>query len=493
MDSEKLQKISITREQIREVYDQGPEAVEKLVFSLVDTVNYLIDIVVEQNARIEAQDQRIKKLEDQISKNSRNSSKPPSSDSPYKNKPQKKSKSGKAKKRPGTTRNQVSNPDETVLHKVQICQHCHRDISDVPTIDIEKRQVTDIPPVRAQTTEHQGEIVECPHCHGITKATFPVGVTHKVQYGPGIQAMAVYLRNYQLLPLERTIFLFKDLFKVSLSEGSLVNMTTRCGNRLKGFMEMVKAKLLASDLIHNDETGINIAGKLHWLHTAGNKEFTYLFPHPKRGSDAFDEMGILPSFKGVCVHDFWKSYEGYNCSHAYCNAHILRELTFAYENKEQQWASKMISLLLNIKKKVDKSEKNCLEESDIKSNSKKYERIIKQAYRENPPPMKTGKRGRPKKGKIYCLIERLDLYRDDILRFMKEENVPFDNNLAERDLRMVKVRQKISGTFRNLERIKDYCRIRSYISTVQKQGKDVFNAISEIFTTTAFKENYSLS
>lgn len=476
MEPGKLQKISITRKQIRAVYDQGPEAVEDLVLSLVDSINQLIDIS-------EKQEKRIKKLEDQINKNSRNSSKPPSSDSPYKNKEKKKKKqsSGVKKKRKGTTLKQVEDPDVLVKCEVDFCEHCQSDLSAVKIQALDKRQVTDLPPIKAYTTEYQGEVKECPHCHKITRAIFPPGVTHKIQYGSGIQAVAVYLRNYQLIPLERTIELFRDLFNISLSEGTIVNMTTRCADNLSGFMEMVKQKLITAKIMHNDETGINIRGILHWLHTAGNKDYTYLFPHKKRGTIAFDEIGILPEFKGVSVHDFWKPYERYNCSHAYCNAHLIRELTFTHENLKQKWASKMISIIFDIKEKVDLSEEHLLKEDLISEFIRKYDKIIKQGYKANPALKKTGKRGRPKKGKALCLIERMDSHREEILRFMKEKDVPFDNNLAERDLRMVKVRQKISGTFRNIDRVEDYCRIRSYISTIKKQKKDVFTALVDSF------------
>ena len=476
MEPGRLQKISITRKQIRAVYDQGPEAVEDLVLSLVESINQLIDIS-------EQQEKRIKKLEAQINKNSRNSSKPPSSDSPFKNKDKKKKKqsSGVKKKRKGTTLKQVEDPDEVVKYKVDFCEHCQSDLSAVNIQTLDKRQVTDLPPIKAYTIEYQGEVKECPHCHKITKAVFPEGVTHKVQYGSGIQAAAVYLRNYQLIPLKRTIELFQDLFNIHLSEGTIVNMTTRCADNLSGFMEIVKQKLITAKIMHNDETGINIRGILHWLHTAGNKDYTYLFPHKRRGRIAFDKIGILPDFTGVSVHDFWKPYEKYNCSHAYCNAHLIRELTFAHENLKQKWASKMISLILDIKEKVDLSEEHFLKEDLISEFIRKYDKIIKQGYKANPPPNKTGKRGRPKKGKALCLIERMDNHREEILRFMKEKDVPFDNNLAERDLRMIKVRQKISGTFRNINRVEDYCRIRSYISTTKKQKKDVFTALVDSF------------
>ncbi len=479
MGFEKLQKISISREEIRKVYDQGPEAVETLVLSLVDTINMLID-------RVDAQDERIKKLEDQINKNSRNSSKPPSTDSPYRNKLKNNKKSqGRNKKRVGTSLAQVPNPDEIVHCDVTLCEHCQESLSDIPALNIEKRQVTDIPLIKAFITEYQAEIKHCPHCHQITKASFPQGVTHVAQYGPNIQAMAVYLRNYQLLPLERTTRLFTDLFGISLSEGFLVNMSTRCANLLSGFMENLKSKLIGEPVIHNDETGVNINGTLHWIHSAGNSEYTFLFPHEKRGSDASDEMGILPHFKGVSVHDFWKPYEKYDCEHAYCNAHILRELIFVSENHQQAWAADMFDLLLEIKNQVDRTLTHHLAEDQASSFLGKYNQIIRQGYTANPLPERTGKRGRPKKGKVLALIYRLDHYQQDILRFMNEGNIPFTNNLAERDLRMIKVRQKISGTFKNIERASDFCTIRSYISTAQKQGKGILEALDNVFNPSA--------
>ena len=473
MEYEKLQKIHITRTQIRSIYDQGPEAVEDLVLGLVDSINKLTDIVNDQN-------KRITKLEDQISKNSRNSSKPSSTDSPYKNK-KKTPKSNKPKTRKGTTLQQVSNPDKVVSSKVTECDHCQNDLSNILCTSLDKRQVTDIPPIQATITEYQGEITVCPFCNKVTKAKFPEGVTHKAQYGKNIQAMAVYLRNYQLIPLNRTTQLFKDLFQVSISEGSLVNMTKRCADGLSGFMETVKEKLQQADVIHNDETGVNIVGKLHWIHTAGNKGLTYLMPHKKRGSEAIDEMGILPEFNGVSVHDFWKPYEKYNCSHAYCNAHLLRELIFVVERKSQKWASEMIDLLLKIKKKVDASKESCLSPNEIEYYEKEYRKLVQDGYDKNPLPERKWTRGRRKKGKVRCLVERFDNYKKDILRFMIDNNTPFDNNLGERDLRMVKVREKISGTFRNIDTAQDYCKIRSYISTIKKQKKDVFSSLTESF------------
>lgn len=476
MDPEKLQKISISPEQIRQVYDQGPDAVINLVLPLVESINWLIDVVNDQ-------DKRIKVLENQLNTNSRNSSKPPSSDSAYSKQKNRKKRKGKSKSnnRKGTTLRQILNPDELETCEVTSCQHCRYDLSDVPVRGLDKRQVFEIPPIFVHVTEYQGEIKKCPHCGEISKAAFPDGVTHKAQYGPRVQSLAVYLRDFQLLPTQRTIGLFKDIFGLTISEGTLVNITHRGSKLLVDFMERIKSKLQKSRLVHFDETGINVAGKLKWLHTAGNKLYTYLYPHQKRGHDAFDEIGILPIFKGVAVHDFWRSYQRYDCNHSYCNAHLIRELIFAEENLGQQWAKSMLDLLLDIKTEVDKSPNDSIEEKPLLAFEKQYEQIIQQGYAANPPPEKTGKRGRPAKGKALCLVERMDLFREDILRFANESGVPFENNLAERDLRMSKVRQKISGTFRNLESLMDYCRIRSYIATAQKQKINVFTALSDLF------------
>jgi len=484
MDIKDLKPVTITREQIREVYNQGPEAVEKLVFSLVDTINQLIGIVQEQGLKIEAQDKRIKKLENQLNQNSRNSNKPPSTDSSFKNKNDSKD-SGKKKrnKRKGTTAKFDPNPDERIHHAVFKCEHCQTDLTNVPTEQIERRQIVDIPPILSSIIEHTAETKTCPACGAKNKAAFPDTVSSRFQYSDKIQAMAVYLKDYQLVPVQRVKDLFNDLFNLKISEGTLVNMTSRCSASLSGFIDLLKDILPEESILHCDETGINIAGKLNWIHTVGNKNYTFLHPHPKRGSDAIDQMGVLPKFKGCCVHDFWKPYEKIECHHSYCNAHLLRELIAAGDEWHQRWATDMIRLLLRIKEHVDDSSSGRVNNRKAAAFKKKYRNIIRNGYISNPPPVNILQRAKPKKGKILCLVERMDKYRNDILRFMIEPEVPFTNNLAERDVRMMKVRQKVSGTFRNIERAEDFCRIRSYISTLKKQNKDIFKHLCAVFDT----------
>jgi len=263
-----------------------------------------------------------------------------------------------------------------------------------------------------------------------------------------------------------------------------VNTTKRCAGALYEYQEWMLEKLIYSEVVNFDETGINIGGKLHWLHNASTPLLTSYFVHKKRGSEAFNDMGILPLFKGKAVHDHWSAYLKYDCDHTLCNAHHLRELTFVYEHHNQLWAKKMIDFLNEVKIRVEIAEKqgNLIELSLAKKYEKKYRRILKEGFNINPPPNTEGikKRGRKAKGKILCLLERLKKYQKETLAFMYDLNVPFDNNLAERDIRMIKVQQKISGLFRSFGGAEEFSLIRSFISTVKKQKLNVLDTISNI-------------
>jgi len=481
MDVNDLKPIIITQEQIRESYEQGVETIEELVFSLLATTNQLIGITQEQNLKIETLEKRNKNFENLVSQNSRNSHKPPSTDSPFQNKSKSRRSTKKTEnKRKGITARLAPNPDEKICHTVSQCSYCHTDLSNIPVNKIERRQIVDIPPVLPKITEHDVETKVCPGCGRTNKGEFPLAIRSRFQYSTRIQAMAVYLKDYQLVPVKRVKELFHDLFSLNLSEGTLINMATRCSSSLETFVDQLKNKLPEESILHCDETGINIAGKLNWIHTVGNDQYTFLHPHSKRGTDAINQMAVLTKFEGVCVHDFWKPYEKILCKHSYCNAHILRELIAAADQWHQHWAKDMIRLLLRIKKDVDDSPGNFLNSYETVAFRKEYKDILCKGYVLNPQPENIQERAKPKKGKILCLIERMDKYDNDILRFMTESEVPFDNNLAERDLRMLKVRQKISGTFRNMDRAEDFCRIRSYISTLKKQEKDIFKQLCAV-------------
>jgi transposase len=473
------------REEILTIYEAGPEAV--------------INLINQLTARTAELEESVKLLNEQLNKNSHNSSKPPSTDAYATIKPKPKSrriKSGKKvggqKGHPGTTLRMVDNPDETVIHKVNECSHCHTSLEDEEAKDYERRQTFDIPPVRLHSTEHRAEIKSCPKCGHINTADFPKDVTQPVQYGSRLRASAVYLHDYQLIPYDRSCELLSDVYGCEISPATLIKAENECFEGLEEFETVIKDALLQSPVIHCDETGVKIIGIRNWLHVICTANMTYYFAHPKRGSEAMDDMGILPNYDGVIVHDFWKAYYKYLCDHGLCDTHLLRELTNISENYEQEWSVQMAVLLLVIKDCVDETREtsDSLTPEQIKDFETMYDYITKMGLEENPPPLdldtKPKKRGRKKQTKPKNLLDRFVGYRDDILRFMYDFEVPFDNNQAERDLRMMKVQQKISGTFRSVQGACSFCRIRGYISTVKKNKLSVIDAIGAVFNEKPF-------
>ena len=474
----------MTPEEALAIYHAGPEAVVKVLLTFY--------------AEIVSLRERVKALEDQIAKNSRNSSKPPSSDGFNKPAPRSLRKRGNRKPggqfgHSGQTLKKVENPDHTIVHPVEQCQNCNLSIADQPASGCEKRQVFDIPPPpKIEVTEHQAEIKECLYCGHINKAEFPEHVKAPVQYGSRLKALAVYLMDYQLLPYKRTREFFCDIFSQEISEGTLVNISNACFNFLDDPTEQIRQQLITSPVVNFDETGTSLNGEGHWLHVAGTEALTYYQIHKKRGSEAMDDIGILPHFKGRAIHDFMSSYLAYDCQHGFCNAHLLRELIFLHEQQQQRWAKKMIDCLMGIKEAVDRSPPNimCLSDTQAREFEELYSEIIDEGYAENPMPKRKlttkRKRGRPKKPKAINLLDRFRDYKKEILAFMYDFTVPFDNNLAERDLRMMKTQQKISGTFRSKNGADAFCRIRSYISTVRKNSENVIESIHNAFTGRPF-------
>lgn len=443
---------------------------------------------LEVNAGLEA---RVKELEGHIAKNSQNSSKPPSSDGFQKPKPQSlrrksKRKRGGQKGHVGRTLRQSTDPEHVVVHSVKRCVSCHQDLSGESTTATEKRQVFDIPsPAPMNATEHRAEVKRCPHCAHLNKASFPEGVLAPVQYGPRIKSIAVYVRDYQLLPSQRTCELLKDLFRCDISEGTLANIVNAVSTRLKEPVAKIATAITAAEVAHFDETGCRVEGALQWLHVASTDTLTYYDIHPKRGTAAIDAIGILPSFKGRAIHDHWTPYLTYGCQHGLCNVHHLRELIFIHEQYRQPWAQDMIDCLLDMKTAVEKARghANALPVQQVAAFLDRYQNILDCGTVQNPlPTARPGKkkRGRPKKSKPRNLIERLDTYRAEVLAFMVDFTVPFDNNLSERDIRMTKVQQKISGTFRSTQGAQSFCRIRSYISTARKHTTPAIDAIYSV-------------
>jgi transposase len=488
MGGERKTPDKLSREQIVTLYKAGPEAVVSLVQYLQDTVGVLQDNIQILQQNLEQVHQRLRAVEEQLKKNSRNSHKPPSSDGlkkiPKVRKPSGK-KPGGQKGHKGTTLQMVENPDIIEVHKVERCGRCGQSLKGKKVLGYDRRQVFDLPPIKVEVTEHQAEIKECGRCGTLTTAEFPEEVRHKIQYGSRLKATAAYIKGYGLLSYERAAELFEDLFGVPLSGGTLVNIDRDIGERLEEVNERIKEQILDSPIVHFDETGMRIEGKLHWLHVAGTEEATYYMPHPKRGSQAIDAIGILPSFEGIAVHDGWSSYFNYGCDHALCNAHHLRELTFVHEQEGQRWAKQMIEFLLEVKEKKEKSTGQRFSARRIQEFEQRYRDIVAMGMAANPPPpVEEGKkkRGRKKKSKAANLLDRLRQHEKAVLAFMYDFSVPFHNNLGERDIRMMKVQQKISGTFRSFEGALSFCRIRSYISTVKKQGLNVMSSLQDIFS-----------
>ena len=419
-------------------------------------------------------------LANRLNLNSTNSSKPPSSDPNREKQPKSKTgkKAGGQKGHAGTTLKKIDNPDKVEVIKV--------DRSKLPPgkylqVGFESRQVFDIDISRV-VTEYRVQILKDDKGTRFV-APFPKGVTKAVQYGTGLKAHSVYMSQFQLVPYNRIQDYFADQLHIPLSEGSIFNFNKEAFRLLAVFETQVKNELTASDFAHADETGINIGGKGHWLHCVSNDYWTHYCPHKKRGTDAMNDIGILPGFKGVLCHDHWKPYYKIECTHALCNAHHLRELTRAWEQDGQQWARKLKNLLETINCKVTDAG-GALDAQVSQKYRLKYRTLIKQGEIECPEPTRTkknGKRGRIKRSKARNLLERLRDYEQDALRFMDNEQVPFSNNLGENDIRMTKVQQKISGCFRSMDGAKIFCRVRSYLSTCRKQGVKLSHALDLLF------------
>lgn len=462
----------ITDEELNVIYSSGREATVSFMKFLVERINLLEDEVC-----------KIKQL---ISKDSHNSSKPPSTDLPGKKvKPKNlREKSGKKpggqKGHKGSRLKRVQKPDkqEHIRPEGECC--CGKSLSEATITDHIIRQVFGITLPKRFVTEFVGEVVAC-DCGRIHAPVFPAGVTKEVQYDASVKSLVVYLKHHGFISYERIQDFFADVCDMDISQGSLVNFTRECAENLQEPVELIKEKLLAAYLLHCDETGFRIKGARYWLHTTCTGELTYLYPHKRRGKVAMDEIGILPRFTGRVVHDHLKSYYRYqHLIHVLCNAHHLRELIFFEENGEK-WASKLIKCLLEAKEDIE--QKGRLPAKRVDYYRTRFRRIVFTGLKQNPENKKaTGKRGRPKQSPQYNFLIRMKEKIDDVLRFITDSFVPFDNNQGERDLRMAKIQQKISGCFRSWQGAKDFCVIRSYLSSIRKNGHSVFKALVSVWS-----------
>lgn len=449
--------------------------------------------VAKLNITVEQLTKTVKKLNERLNKNSKNSSKPPSSDGYSKPSP-KSLRESTGKKKGGQDGHQgsylkvMAKPDHVEKYMPRQCQGCpYHDDCKSHACAGETRHVVDIN-VDVNITAHEALVVNCPMRNMEFKGTFPKEVSAPVQYGDNLSALVVALNTVGALSISRTNEILSGVFNIPIATGTISTMVTRCANIVSPTVNKIGKILVDAYLMHCDETGTRVDGKTKWVHVACNKFFTYLFIHNKRGKIAINENGLLSSFHGIAVHDCWSSYwscDG-NFEHAVCCAHLLRELNGVIENHpEQEWAKRFIDLLLEMKKTADKATSEGKPEvSPYKRRkfTKQYEGILQMAYMENPlPEVPPNKRGRRKKGKVRALIERLDLHRDEVCRFVDNLNVPFDNNQAERDIRMVKTKTKVSGCFRSDEGATAYLKIMSYIGTAKKHGINAFRAIAAAF------------
>jgi len=479
---------SSLREAALQAYAAGPEAVVTLVARVVAGFEEQLERVVSRVGTLEAENaalrSEVQALRGRLAQDSHTSSKPPSSDGPGTAKRVPKSRRGTSGRRPGgqpghpgASLTLVEQPDEVVVHPPSVCAGCGQGVGDAPVLRTERRQVIDLPVVRAQVVEHRAETRGCPGCGQATTAPFPAEVPAPVQYGPGVATLAVYLHQEQLLPVERTGRVLGEVFDCPISNGTLERMVA-------DVVAAIKQAVIAAAILHVDETGLSLSGKTAWLHVASTDRLTWYATHQKRGREALDARGVLPAARGRVVHDGrWAYWHYEQCDHALGNAHHLRELTFVEEHLNQAWAGQLKTLLLEIKEAVDRARADGVPTrppAAQQSWSGRYTDLVAEGLRLTPPsPPTGGKQGRPKRRPAGNLALRLSSHQAETLAFMTDWRVPCDHNQAERDLRMMKVRQKISGCFRSLLAADRFCTIRSYVSTLRKQGFPILASLAD--------------
>jgi transposase len=457
------------------------------------------DLVIEKHrleSLIEELSMQVHDLLGRLAKDSSNSSKPPSTDGYAKKKRSLRQKSGKKPGgqagHPGCTRSLVENPDAIVVLPPQQCEQCQTNLQGLATGNSERRQLVELPEIKAKVIEYQALEVCCPNCLHVTRGTFPDEVRAAVQFGPMVKGIALYLLYGQFLPYARTAELLTDLCGCPLSAGTLETFVAEGADRLVEMEEMIKQALRQADVQGNDETGIRVQGILHWLHVARTDRLTHYAVHRKRGKEATDAIGILPQFHGIMEHDSYNSYPQYTqCEHGLCNAHPLRELHFFFEHEKQEWAGQLKEHLLTCHKTVEEARargETCLSAEVISHLTSTYHQLIEIGLAAQPPPASPApkKRGRVKQTKAKNLLDRLQRNAASFLLFMSDFRVPFTNNGSEQDLRMMKVQQKISGTFRSQTGPVAFCRIRSYFSTLAKQGYRLCLVARQIFAGVPF-------
>lgn len=459
--------------QFLDIYNQGPEAVYRLIQTYEKRIESL-------EGQLQMITNRISTLEFQSKKNSTNSHKPPSSDGLRK--PKTKSLREKADRKTGGqtghkghTLHHVSQPDHVIRYPVTTCDCCGESLGKELIVGVEARQVFEIPPIQFEVTQHETEIKKCAGCGTKTESEFPEDVQHHVQYGANVKSMILYMMQYQLIPFARTKEFFQDFFDLSISEGTLWNINEKFSAYLTDTFEpQARNQIIQSPVVHFDETGVRSEGKTQWLHTLSTNQVTLQYVHEKRGTEAMNEIDLLPKFKGIAVHDCLASYFVYEkCEHAVCNAHLLRDLKAVYEQTNQTWTQDMMEILL-----LAKQQRECQEEPlnpmVVAWMDDTYLDIVEKGYEQNATMANHD---------AEKLLNRLSKRQDSVLLFVENSDVPFDNNLAERDLRMTKVKQKVSGTFRSKTGAQNFAMARSFLGTLKKQKRNLFESIKQVMKT----------
>lgn len=514
--------------QIYQAYLSGPHALFKLFEEAFgrhalygppdpDQQQRTIDVLSDEIGQLKAQNERLQaevsdlrghnfqlqrrnaELEALATRDSHNSSRPPSTDPAWAKRT--KSLRRPSGKRPGgqvghrgQTLRLSAHPDRVVEHRPRECRSCHAQLAAAEVVRQRRQQVVEVVPARLKVTEHRLAVLRCRACGKTTQGEFAGAVRSGVQYGPGVKARVLYLQQYQLLPYQRTREVMRDLFGCHLSTGTVANIARECAAELVETELRIKQRLRRSPVIHADETGLRVAQQGHYVHVASTDRLTHYASDARRGRAAMDEVGILPRYRGTLVRDGWWSYDYYtDCRHALCGAHLLRELIFFAElnDEQRQWAAPLKELLLKIKGAVEGAReaggKQLTAEAQAEL-SQRYDELVRQGLVLNPPPAARAAptamapAGKEEGGgcqqQAHNLLRRMERRKAEVLRFMTDFTVPFENNQAERDLRMVKLQQKVSGCFRSEEGARQFCRIRGYISTMRKQGRGVLEALA---------------
>src|SRR6266566_4468703 len=457
-----------------------------------ETIQQQQELLAEQNAVIQQHgeqmsslSEQMKALRDRLAKDSHNSHLPPSSDRFVRKakslRQSSEKKSGGQPGHPGSSLPFSSAPDEIIELQVEECEVCQHNLHAVAACGRERRQVVDLPLPRVLVREYRAEQKQCPHCQQITRAAFPAGVQAPIQYGPNVGAAAVYLVEQQLLPLARTSEVMSDLLGVQMSEGNVCDLITQCARQLVTVEQQIKEALKEAAIIHQDETGLNVAGKRHWMHVTCTPTLTHYHVDASRGQTALEAIGILPQFTGISVHDGWGSYFLYDCEHAVCIVHLLRDLVFLAEEQGAMWAADLKELLLDMKQATQQAReqgKRWLDPLEVVAWEARFLDLLDEGDRLHPPAVAPpGRGGRCKQSAARNLLNRLRKQQPAVFAFLEDLRVDFDNNLAERDLRMVKVQQKVSGCFRSEAFARAFARIRGYVSTLRKQGLPLLSAL----------------